>query len=301
VGSTEIPKGLKEAGRAEVVSDEYDEDAERGDEWIAEEEFIAGYVSEAKTEILSLIVGAPDGVFFERQLQVLLERRFYHWVTSRAADELAKDGQIQSGYLPLGMVRSTQETGPRMRFFYRRGLRYWVRKAAKVIDLVKRYSAQEFTYAVGHQAEMLFDAALARVGFMPVAQEAAEYEGVRWGASGHDLDRIYMRDGIAYGAEIKNKLGYVDRSELDVKLRMCRYLGLRPLMIMRALPKSWHWEVVRDWGGFCLIFGFQLYPPFGFEALAREVRDTLGLPVDCPRAIQEGTVKRLLDWHLKNV
>ena len=44
-----------------------------------------------------------------------------------------------------------------------------------------------------------------------------------------NLDRVFERDGIPYGAEIKNTLAYIDRGELHVKLRMCFYLGLRPL------------------------------------------------------------------------
>jgi hypothetical protein len=112
------------------------------------------------------------------------------------------------------------------------------------------------------------------------------------------LDRVYVRDGIAYGAEIKNKLGYMDRDELTIKLKMCRHLGLRPLFIARWLPKAWVWEVSRDWDGFCLLFKYQLYP-FNSGVFAKEIRDALGLPVDCPKKIQEGTIKRFLKWHVK--
>jgi len=62
-------------------------------------------------------------------------------------------------------------------------------------------------------------------------------------------------------------------------------------------PRSYI-EVVRQKGGFSLIFKWQLYP-YGREDLARRVREKFGLPVDCPRAIQEGTIRRFLNWHLK--
>jgi hypothetical protein len=48
------------------------------------------------------------------------------------------------------------------------------------------------------------------------------------------------------------------------------------------------------------IFKYQLYP-FGQKAFADEVRARLGLPTDCPSRIEDGTVKRLLDWHLKSL
>jgi len=58
--------------------------------------------------------------------------------------------------------------------------------------------------------------------------------------------------------------------------------------------------MIRRAGGFALLFGWQLYP-FGHEDLAKRVRAELQLPVDSPRAIADGTVKRFLDWHLRQV
>ena len=36
--------------------------------------------------------------------------------------------------------------------------------------------------------------------------------------------------------------------------------------------------------------------PFGYEERAKRVRERLGLKVDCPGAIQEGTIARLDKW-----
>ncbi len=271
------------------MSDDYD-DIDDEEERLAEIE--ERYVDAAKAEILKLINERPKDVFYERQFQVFFEKRFFHWITARAADELAQDGVIESEFLPL-------PAGGPARFFFSKQLRYWRRKARESVKLISRYSEPAFTQAVGHQAEMLFDAALARAGFLPVATETREFNGRRWEESQHDLDRVYMRDGVVYGAEIKNKLAYIDALEFAIKLRMCRYLGVRPLFIARWMPKSYVWEVVKA-GGFCLLFKFQLFP-FGSEGFANELRDKLGLPIDCPRGIQDGTIRRLLDWHLKSL
>ncbi len=217
------------------MSDDYDE-IDDEEERLAEIE--GRYVDTAKAEILKLINERREEVFYERQFQVFFEKRFFHWITARAADELAKDGVIESEFLPL-------PAGGPARFFFAKHLRYWRRKARESLKLIARYSDPAFTQAVGHQAELLFDAALARAGFLPVAAETREFNGRRWEESAHDLDRVYVRDGVVYGTEIKNKLAYIDVLEFTIKLRMCRYLRIRPLFIARWMPKSYVWEVVK--------------------------------------------------------
>ena len=47
-----------------------------------------------------------------------------------------------------------------------------------------------------------------------------------------------------------------------------------------------------------MIFEVQVYP-FGQDGLVRRIRNILGLPVDCPRAIPEGIIDRFMRWHEK--
>ena len=55
-------------------------------------------------------------------------------------------------------------------------------------------------------------------------------------------------------------------------------------------PRSWMHELISAGGG--LIFKYQLYP-WGRE-LGRKIGKELGLPIDAPRAIGTGTMKRFL-------
>ncbi len=158
--------------------------------------------------------------------------------------------------------------------------------------MVARFSEPAFTLVLGRHGETLFDAALPRGGFMPEGRNVTSYRGKTWTKTRHDLDRIFERDGVGYGTEIKNTLSYIDREEMEVKLEMCEHLGLTPLFIVRMAPKS-YFEQVRQRGGVTLIFEWQLYP-FGHEAFAKEVRGRLGLKVDCPKGIQDGTIDRLV-------
>lgn len=131
----------------------------------------------------------------------------------------------------------------------------------------------------------------------PLASNTRSYKDRTWKETEHDLDRIFELDGVGYGVEIKNTLRYIPIDELKAKLSMCEFLGLTPLFIVRFAPKSYVHEIQQR-GGFTLIFKYQLYP-HGFEDMAREVRSELGLPVDCPAAIAEGTCQRFLRWHKK--
>jgi hypothetical protein len=157
-----------------VSDDEYDEyDEEPKHEWLDPEQIERGYVAAAKGEIMKLFNSKPDGLLYERQLQVLFEQRFYHWITARALAELVKDRALQSDYMPF-MRSDAGENGPHLRFFFLPRLRYWKRKADRIVGLVERYSDTNFNAALGHQAEMLFDAGLALAGFMPIAHETQE-------------------------------------------------------------------------------------------------------------------------------
>lgn len=260
-------------------------------------------VDQAKDAIRAFFDNERTCVFYKQQLEVIFEddieeesgnkrRGFFHWVTSRALSELAAEGHIavEPEELPgVGMIM----------LYHAKTHRYWRRQAQDVIALVSQFSAPPFTAGIGAQGELMFDAALPTVGFLPTARKVKAYNGKEWKETEHDLDRVFERDGIAYGAEIKNTLKYIPRHELTVKIKMCQHLGLRPLFIVRAAAKSYINEV-RLLGGFTLVFKYQLYP-FGQKPFADQVRASLRLPVDSPARIADGTVQRFLNWHLKTL
>jgi len=250
------------------------------------------FVDAAKVDLRGFFVKESESVFYQRQLQVIFEQKYFHWITVRALEELVQEGAIAREVLPL------PDTG--IITFYRAiRYRYWKRDADEVVKLVCRFSESSFTYALGAHGETMFDAVLPTIGFMPKGRKVRSFRGVDWTESNHDLDRVFERDGVPYGVEIKNTLSYIERRELEIKVRMCQRLALKPLFILRFAPKSYV-QFVKENGGFTLIFKYQLYP-FGQKAFADEVRARLRLPTDSPARIEDGTVKRLLDWHLRQV
>jgi hypothetical protein len=270
------------------VTDELEPDSD--DEELDERHRSDPALPRAKQHLLkTFFAGGTQRVYYQRQLQVLAEKEFFHWITVFALEGLVDEGRIHSEMLGVGHGR--------VRLYWPRGHRYRERQTRRVSDLVARMSEPAFGTGVGRHGETMFDAAFPRIGMQPVAWNASSYAGQKWERTGHDLDRIFELDGVSYGVEIENQLQYIDKDEFDVKREMCRALGLKPLFVMRALPKSWSNEVIEQ-GGYALIVGHQLYP-HGAEAFAKEVREVLGLPVDAPPAIYEGTLTRFQNWHLK--
>jgi len=225
-----------------------------------------------------------------QQLEVFFEKQFFHWITAKAVNELLADGLLRFEEVPL--LGAT-----RVKFVFNKKHRYNKREIKKNIEVVREYADPIIARACGRQAEVLFFNALTSKGFRPVGQDINEYNGKKWMATDHDLDFILEGDGVAYGAEVKNKFRYIDEDELRIKLSMCDFLDIRPLFIMRGSPKSYNHEIIKQ-GGYAMIFEAQIYP-FGQEDLVQKIRQALGLPVDCPKAIPEGIINRFTNWHGK--
>ena len=260
------------------------------DEPVEEERPRDPAVDRAKVALTEFFRGrrATTDVFYNTQLAVLFEREFFHWITKRAVNELVAEGVLESR-------TESRSGGGEIRFYWAPANRYGKRKRKRIHDLVDTISDPKL--GLGDHGENMVDAALGRVGFKEIAQNVAEHEGKGWEVSGKDLDRIYERDGVKYGAEIKNTLGYIDREEFDEKLGMCLHFGVVPLFVMRAAAKSYAYKVINA-GGFCLLFGKQLYP-FGHDELVAALQEELLLPVHSPKRLESGHVERFLRWHIK--
>jgi len=51
---------------------------------------------------------------------------------------------------------------------------------------------------------------------------------------------------------------------------------------------------------FCLILKYQLYPVY-LKQLAERIRRELELPVDSPKALEDGKMRRFVKWHNGNM
>ena len=229
-----------------------------------------------------------QAVFFFRQLEVIHEDHWFHWVTNRAIRDLIADGLARTEQRQLA-------NGSPIHLVWHRSYRYYRRDASRLVELVNEYAAPNIGAALGLQGELLVLEGIARHEFVMRGRNTRQAGGRVWTRSEHDLDFVFEADGIGYGVEVKNTLGYMDHDELQIKSELCQHLGLRPLFVARMLPRSWIHEVNLA-GGFALVLKYQLYP-WAHRDLAKRVRTELLLPVDSPRALEQGTTERFLRWH----
>jgi hypothetical protein len=247
---------------------------------------------EAEYELERYFSSNRESVFFSRQVEVQHEDRWYHWVSNRAIRELVRGGIIRNEVRQLA-------TGGAVKLLWYRTHRYFRRDANHVVELIEKYADPNIGGAVGLHGELMVLEGFARRQFVMKGRATREFESKVWTTTNHDLDFIFERDGVVYGIEVKNTLGYMEHEELLAKVRMCAYLGIKPVFVARMLPKSWINEVRKE-GGFSLILKYQLYP-LAHKDLARRVSAELGLPVDSPKALADGTMDRFVQWHEKNL
>jgi hypothetical protein len=167
-------------------------------------------------------------VYYGWQLEVALERDSFHWITKKALNELAAESRINFA------VENTEHHTAH--FYWPRRHRYPRRQIKETLGLIAEFSDPIFTRALGHQAELLMDGGFACIGFRVRKSTVREVDGRSWVETDHNLDRLIERDGIRYGVEIKNQLGYIDQSEFGIKLKMCDFFGVRPMFVARMMP-----------------------------------------------------------------
>jgi hypothetical protein len=251
------------------------------------------YLWEAKGALVELFTGDRSAVYYGRQLQVRLEGRIFHWITSRALIELEEQGVIKK---ITKQVRMSDTLMP-LHLYTHPSNRYPQRAANFLTRIVEEYSSVPVTEGCGNRAEVLFAAALASRGFTHHGPGINKFQGIQWTQTSHNLDYIFERDGITYGCEIKNKLQYIEKKELELKVSICKHLDVIPFFILRHAPKT-SINYVQKAGGFVLIFEAQIYE-LGQRALVEKLREILGeRKADCPRAIPSGIIDRFEKWHL---
>lgn len=250
------------------------------------------YFLEAKNEFEELFDKDRKAVFYMRQLQIKYEKKYFHWVAGNAITALVKEGFLKQVNMQVNVSGGNKLI---LHFFAHHANRYIKRDANALAKIVAEYSQEHITRSCGNRAEVLFAEGLASRQFVITGKNVAEYCNKKWVKTEHNLDYIFERDGIAYGCEIKNKLGYIDREELEIKLDICEYLGVRPLFIMRFSPKTYN-EMIYRAGGFALLFVAQIYD-LSQQELVEKMKVKLGYEVVCPRAIPDGIIDRFIRWH----
>lgn len=91
-------------------------------------------IDEAKSALMDRYFGdeTKEEVYYGRQLEIWLEKEFFHWITKKALNELAQEGKVGFDRVSRGNV---------VAHFYRpRRYRYPRRRIAQIADLIGRFS-----------------------------------------------------------------------------------------------------------------------------------------------------------------
>ena len=168
---------------------------------------------------------SPNFVYHIGQLEVLFEDRHFHYRTHKAIAQLRAEGFLRHEVVNID--------GTPAIFVWRHNLRYSSRLVAEHTRFIRQYSSEVMNKATGTYAETLTFLGLSRLHLDLIARNTREYNGVTWLETEHDHDFILERDGVGYGVEVKNTWKYFPAGELAIKLKMCNYLGIRPLFIAR--------------------------------------------------------------------
>ena len=273
-----------------MFQDEYDdEDAE-----------FESYPPDAKTQVVKALLlerfrQSPRSVYYQRQLEVLYEKDFFHWVTDRAIKELEDAGMVSVNYYPIAVGAHNDK----LKVIASSGNRYYKRPAKKMARIVEEYCSPDITRDVGLIGQELFKVAYARYGYALKKEDAREFNGRTWEKSKKDLDFIVEKRGKYFGCEVKNTLGYIEKKELDEKLEMCGYFGVIPIFILRSSPTVWNDEIIRK-GGYVQVFDTQIFPP-GRKRLVDKMKGELGLPVLTSERIPDSIMERLEKTMEKHV
>ncbi len=122
------------------------------------------YVLQAKKEILSLFDANKTAVYYISQLEVILEDKYFHWITANALKELRSEGKLRT-------ERRNTSNGNRVFFIVHPTNRYYKREINKRLSILERYFEEKFERGCGKQAELLFIAAFAGRGFIILGED----------------------------------------------------------------------------------------------------------------------------------
>jgi hypothetical protein len=229
----------------------------------------------------------PDSPYHRKQIEVLFETKYQHWVTDRAVKALIQEGFLRE------QTRLTPEF--ELNFIHRYNLRRIARAIKERAEIIRRYSDTNMSRATGDQAEIWALHLFRSNSFSIIGRHIREYQGNVWAETGHDLDFIIERDGIAYGVEVKNKFEYLDDDIYDIKLEICARLHIRPLFFFRMASYLQIYKT-KNQDGKIIIFKSKIFPP-GNERFVREIWNKMRLPVSVWRDLPQPITQSLITYH----
>ncbi len=210
-----------------------------------------------------------DGIAYTRQLAVIHEDQFFHWITYHAIQYLHEEGFLMRHHRKWGPKKSLD-------FYYTEQTKYRKRKEDNIFEIVR--TLRDNSHSIGGRGEEVVEMTMGRIrGMNFIGKEVKSYKDREWSKTGEDLDFIYEHNGNGIGIEVKNRLSYPDPSTVQSTIKICKYLGLKPVFIARMIPYPRQKELNKH-KGFALRFK-QLILPNHLKDLDESIDNYMDLPV----------------------
>ena len=212
-------------------------------------------------------------VFYKKQIEVLLEKKYYHWRTHKAIGELINEKKLRATPYEIDNIIPIFVSDP--------SHRYIQREITEKASTIAKYSNYKVTNDIGRHAEATVLQILETDEFRLYNKKGInEYKGRKW-KTDDNLDFIVEKNGIGIGIEIKNTLDYIPQSEFRLKMDMCDFLKIKPLFVARYAPSSYIHEIYER-GGRYLLTKTQIYHNTSdYKLLVSQIWEELALPVAC--------------------
>lgn len=257
-------------------------------------------IQSAKKTVMQLFIdnsGRPKKTpYYITQLQTLLEKDHFQWITYQAASQLVEEKKLSK----IETETATKRQG-KIVFLYNAKLDTPISKPKieahikSICKLIDKYSEPTVGQALGNHLEGLVKAELRAQGFKIAQTHSRKYKDKEWVKTSHNLDLIaeHYSGKLTVGVEVKNTLPMIKIEEINVKLDMCDFLEITPVFAVRWLKP--YLELIRKRGGFSWIFKTQIYPP-GFDDLTKILWNRLELPVTVRTDLPEKSIANFQRW-----
>ena len=231
----------------------------------------------------------------ESAIQIMLEKEYSVSQVKNALNILDETGILQSIKYNIKNVGDA-----RFYFATKLPIKYVEKnllgKIEKASYWISRYSDVKSNKMIGDHLHYLVKNELRVNGFEIIGEKHVNsYRGKKWNRSKHTLDIIaeHKIKKITIGVEIKNMLTQTPKSDIVIKLEMCKFLGIYPIFAFRW--QEIHRDIIEKEKGLLWQFKDQIYP-FGQENLIFELQKRFGFPVIVKGELPKEAIMSLRTW-----
>jgi hypothetical protein len=249
--------------------------------------------SDVKSLFIDLFNRPKKKPIHETAVQIAMEEKYDHKKTSYALRQLETQKIISSIKLKVGNVGNVKFFLPKKinEIKSQSGIR---KKILRYSYWIERYSDYKITRMLGDHLHALVKGELRAQGFMILSEFSNEYNNKKWeGKETLDIIAENRIKRLVVGVEVKNMLSLISHKEVSTKIKMCNFLGIKPIFACRWIEP--HRKKITENGGLAWQFKKQLYP-LGQENFVKEIRKRFNFPMEVKSELPAKSILEFREW-----